>query len=161
MEQKPLHAVEDASEKLSRLQADVARLRAEGRLVLDVALDDIDTQHLTRDRAALDPEEMRVLEKSIFSNGQRTPVELAQLQDGQGKTFGLISGWRRISALSELFAKTSDPRFRTVRAIVRQPRDAEGRSGRDSAVHEPGTGRPRRRRHRHTLRCLHPGTDAL
>ena len=102
----------------------MARLRAEGRLILDVPIDRIARDHLIRDRAALDPEELRVLAKSIFSHGQRTPIELTELPAGSAQPFGLISGWRRVCALEMLHRQTGDARFANVLAIIRRPKDS-------------------------------------
>ena len=102
----------------------MARLRAEGRLILDVPLDKIARDHLIRDRTALDQEELRVLAKSIFSHGQRTPIELSELPAGSPQPFGLISGWRRVCALEMLHRQTGDARYANVLAIIRRPRDA-------------------------------------
>lgn len=102
----------------------IARLRAEGRLILDVPIARIASDHLTRDRATLDPDELRVLAKSIFTHGQRTPVELTELPPGGKAVFGLISGWRRIQAIALLRRQTGDARFDTVLAVVRRPKDS-------------------------------------
>ena len=71
---------------------------------------------------AHDADEMRSLMKSIFDHGQRTPIEVTRI-DGD-HAYGLISGWRRLSALEQLKAQTGDAKFDTVLALLRQPKDA-------------------------------------
>lgn len=113
-----------AQAALAQLSDEMARLRAEGRIILEIPRDQIAPNHLARDRVTLDPEELRALAKSIFDHGQRTPVEVTQLPEGSDKPYGLISGWRRLQALAELRRQTGDPRFDTVLAVVRQPKDS-------------------------------------
>ena len=107
---------------LQELSDDVARARAEGRMIVEVPLSDIAPDHLARDRVAHDDAEMRSLMKSIFDHGQRTPIEVTEI-DGAHK-YGLISGWRRLTALEKLKAQTGDVRFDTVLALIRRPKDA-------------------------------------
>ncbi|WP_103336417.1 ParB/RepB/Spo0J family partition protein [Pseudotabrizicola formosa] len=111
-----------AQAALTELSDAMARARAEGRLVLRLALDQIDCDHLMRDRIGLDEEELAPLMTSLRSHGQRTPVEVVELSSGR---FGLISGWRRIQALTRLFAETGEPRFAEVQALLRQPGSAQ------------------------------------
>jgi ParB-like chromosome segregation protein Spo0J len=108
------------------------RARIEGRLIQDLPLDAIETEHLVRDRiaaaapgpaaadrdaAGLDP-----LVESLRARGQQTPIEVVALAGGR---YGLISGWRRVQALRRLRDETGDgQRFGRVLAILRQPRDA-------------------------------------
>ena len=84
---------------LEELVAEVDTARSTGRLVQDIALDDIKADHLLRDRMAADPEEMEALKASIAARGQQTPIEVVALEGGG---YGLISGWRRIQALKAL-----------------------------------------------------------
>lgn len=88
--------------------------RREGRLVLALPLDQIDPNHLVRDRTRLDAAEMATLIDSLRERGQQTPIEVSALEDGR---YGLISGWRRLNALRQLDAPT-------VLALVRDPQDA-------------------------------------
>jgi len=98
-----------AAEEMARALEDA---RAEGRLVQNIAIDDIDMQSLHRDRQVIDEDEFRALTDSIAQRGQQTPVEVMKT----GRGFGLISGQRRILALREL-GRTE------VLALVRQPAD--------------------------------------
>jgi ParB family transcriptional regulator, chromosome partitioning protein len=94
--------------------------------VLDLALDAIAPDHLTRDRLPAEDEEMRILRESIRAHGQRTPIEVTPLaKDARGALpYGLISGWRRLMALKALYAETGEERFATVQALVRRPETA-------------------------------------
>lgn len=103
---------------LETVTGEFARARSEGRLAEPVPIVAIDTGHLVRDRVALDEEDLGALIESLRLHGQRVPVELVDL--GQGR-YGLISGWRRITALARLQAETGDPRFGQVLAILRRP----------------------------------------
>ncbi|MFN4128550.1 MAG: ParB/RepB/Spo0J family partition protein [Paracoccaceae bacterium] len=99
----------------------MASARAEGRLVLALPLDTIDTGHLVRDRLTLDEDALAQLMASIRDHGQRTPIEVTDL--GQGR-YGLISGWRRMQALHRLNAQGTEPKFGSVLALLRHPADA-------------------------------------
>lgn len=108
-----------ASAALAGLAADVAAARADGRLLQRLPLSAIDPDHLVRDRLAADDEELAGLVDSIRTHGQRTPIEVADL--GQGR-YGLISGWRRVTALTRLAVE--DAAFGTALAMVRRPAHA-------------------------------------
>ena len=106
--------------------------RATGRMVVDVPLGDVSQGHLARDRIALDADEIAALKASIAAHGQRSPAEITPLR-GAGRDeregapaqpWGLISGWRRLRALSELYKETGEARFATLRALVRPPETA-------------------------------------
>ena len=99
---------------LQELTDSVARARETGRIVLDLPLEAIAADHLTRDRLPVEDEEMGALRASIRAHGQRTPIEVTPLvADGEegALPYGLISGWRRLEALKALFAETGDARF--------------------------------------------------
>ena len=99
--------------------------RSEGRLLQRLPLDSIETTWLVRDRThpggADDPDFAALLD-SLRRNGQRHPIEVTEL--GQGR-YGLISGWRRVSALGHLHAETGEARFATVLAVLRRPASSE------------------------------------
>ena len=108
---------------LEEIAAEMEDARSSGRMVLDLAPEIIDIDHLARDRVAVpDDEDLAALKTSIAEHGQRQPIEVTP-KDAQGH-HGLISGWRRLTALKALHEETGDARFATVRALVRQPRDA-------------------------------------
>ncbi|WP_193143438.1 MULTISPECIES: ParB N-terminal domain-containing protein [unclassified Meridianimarinicoccus] len=104
--------------------------RDEGRMIVEVPLADIAQGHLVRDRISLDAEEIAALKASIAAHGQRTPAEITPLPEpaaGEATPpyrFGLISGWRRLRALSELYEDTGEERFSTLRALIRPPEEA-------------------------------------
>jgi ParB/RepB/Spo0J family partition protein len=113
-------AAEAAAEAgLRAVSAELETLRAEGRVVLRLALAAVQDDWLIRDRVAGDGEGLAELVASIREHGQRTPIEVAELAPGR---FGLISGWRRMAALRQLAA--GDARFDTVLALVRRPETA-------------------------------------
>ncbi|MGJ8547353.1 MAG: ParB/RepB/Spo0J family partition protein [Sulfitobacter sp.] len=107
-----------ASAALAALSDEMSSARATGRMILEVPLASIDMGYLVRDRLSVDEEDMQSLVASIAARGQQTPIELADL--GGGK-FGLISGWRRIQALTRL-SEQGDPR--PALALLRSPDDA-------------------------------------
>ena len=103
------------------ITAELASARKEGRLAVRLPLDLIDPGHFARDRIAVDDDEMESLKASLAAHGQRMPIEVMA---GEGDRYALISGWRRLSALTGLFQETKDERFASVLAIVRTPADA-------------------------------------
>lgn len=112
----------DRAEQARNL-ADAERLRAAeeaGLLAVEIPLAEIAADYLNRDRVALDSAEMDELKASLRKHGQRTPIEVMRLDEG----YGLISGWRRLRALGELFAETGEDRFAKARAFVRAPATA-------------------------------------
>lgn len=115
-------SVNAAFEEVSR---ELSSARSEGRLVLRLPLDKIEVAWLIRDRThpgTSDDPEFTALRDSLRRNGQRSPIEVVDI--GQGR-FGLISGWRRLTALSRLHEESEDERFATVLAFVRQPASSE------------------------------------
>lgn len=104
-------AFEDVSRALTEA-------REEGRLIVKLPLDAIETAHLVRDRVAFDPDDMAALETSLRARGQQVPVEVVLLDAGDGGAgearYGLISGLRRVMALKAIGAAE-------VLALVRQP----------------------------------------
>ncbi|RMF41742.1 MAG: nuclease [Alphaproteobacteria bacterium] len=118
-------AGETAAEAALRELSDaLSAAREEERLLADLPLGEIDPGFLARDRIGLQDEEMAALIESIRAHGQRSPIEVQPLQ-GAEKPWGLISGWRRLVALSRLHAETGEDRFATIRALIRHDRGAE------------------------------------
>ncbi len=110
-----------AQAALEELTGEMQAARAEGRLVLDLPLDTVEETYLVRDRMAADDAEMAALKESLKARGQQTPIEVVALDEGR---YGLISGWRRMTALRALAQETGETRFETVRAFLRQPQSA-------------------------------------
>lgn len=111
-----------ASAALAEVTAELETARMEGRLIQALPLATIQRDHLVRDRLIVEADEMAVLKESLRSRGQQTPIEVVDLGEGQ---FGLISGWRRVTALGELHAETGEDRFGRVQALLRTPETAE------------------------------------
>lgn len=100
---------------LEDLAHEMRQAREDGRLVVELPLEAIEAQHLTRDRLAFDPEDMEALVGSIRDRGQQTPIEVVQLDAGR---YGLISGARRLAALRQLHGD-GQPQFARVKALLR------------------------------------------
>lgn len=116
-----------ASAALSELSEALRTARAEGRMIETLPLDDIDETHLVRDRMVQDADEMAALMASLQARGQQTPIEVVALPDPgkDGARHGLISGWRRLTALRRLHMRTGEDRFATVQARLITPADAQ------------------------------------
>jgi len=100
--------------------------RARGLIVAELPLEVIDDRHLVRDRLEQNEDEMAALIASLRARGQQTPIEVTELTDpAGGRTHGLISGWRRITALQRLFAETGEAKFASVKALVIRPETAQ------------------------------------
>ena len=112
-----------ATAALREVVGELAAARAEGRMVQRLALDQIEADHLVRDRIKMDDAEMEVLCASIRARGQQTPIEVVELPGGR---FGLISGWRRLQALQRLAGEAgAEPgRFDRILALLRRPETA-------------------------------------
>ena len=110
------------SAALGELAAEMEAARAEGRLALHLPLGEIDARHLVRDRLTVEGEELDELMSSLRARGQRTPIEVVDRGGDAAPRYGLISGWRRLSALRRLAQE--DPAFGRAAAIVRAPESA-------------------------------------
>ena len=92
--------------------------REEGRVILSLALDEVFTDALPRDRMDLDEvaasEAMEELKFSIRERGQREPIEVFPAPGG----WELKAGWRRLTALRQLREETGEERFGKVLARV-------------------------------------------
>ncbi len=128
-------AVRDAAESMSdSTSAKVAQRRqnaedakalraavAEGRMLERLSVDAVATDNLPRDRLELEEvarsDEMDELKASIRERGQKEPVEV--YLDGAG-TPQLKKGWRRLTALRQLYAETGEDSFATVLARIEQ-----------------------------------------
>lgn len=113
---------EDKMEKRRQNASDAKayrEARESGRILSAVPLADVLTSDLPRDRLDLESVaasvEMEELKASIKERGQKEPVEL--YHDAAGN-LQLKKGWRRYTALSQLFAETGDEIFATVMARI-------------------------------------------
>ncbi len=92
---------------------------AEGLVLTRVPLVDVHTDDLPRDRLELEAvaqaDEMEELKASIRARGQKEPVELYTGQDGR---LQIKKGWRRFTALTQLYAETQDDAFATIIARI-------------------------------------------
>ncbi|MBM3605616.1 MAG: chromosome partitioning protein ParB [Alphaproteobacteria bacterium] len=92
--------------------------QGEGRVLELLRVDDIRTDDLPRDRIDLNgaagSDEMEELKASIRARGQREPIEVFSTANG----FQLKKGWRRLTALKQLWHETGDARFSTVTARI-------------------------------------------
>ncbi|MFK5996663.1 MAG: ParB N-terminal domain-containing protein [Rhodobacterales bacterium] len=102
------------------VQNELKTAQREGRMVLSLPLEAVQTDYMIRDRQACSVEDMVALKASLRARGQQMPIEVVALEAGR---FGLISGWRRVLALGELAAETGDARFSEVRVLLRAPQD--------------------------------------
>lgn len=103
---------------LEELAHELQSARAGGRMVIKAALKTIDESYLVRDRAALDPTEMETLKTSLRERGQQTPIEVV---DMGGERLGLISGWRRLTALKALHADDPEGGFGQIQCLIKAP----------------------------------------
>lgn len=111
-----------AASALSELGDVVEAARTGGRWVEALDLEAVDPRYLVRDRLVQEDEEMEALMASLASRGQQTPIEVVALpRPTEGMTHGLVSGWRRLTALKRLHARDGDPRFATVMARIVAP----------------------------------------
>jgi ParB family chromosome partitioning protein len=111
-----------ATAALEEVSTELANARTEGRLVAKLPLSAIDGSHLMRDRILIDSDDMMTLMTSIRSRGQQTPIEVLETSPGH---YGLISGWRRLSAMRQLNDMTDGQRFTDILAFIRTPTSAQ------------------------------------
>ncbi|MFT4742082.1 MAG: ParB family chromosome partitioning protein [Yoonia sp.] len=103
---------------LMELSDKISSARQDGRWIEQIPLDAIKADYLVRDRVVADADDMTALKDSLRAGGQQTAIEVVPFGPD---TFGLISGWRRLTALRELYLEGG---LGTVLAIVRHPDDA-------------------------------------
>jgi len=110
-----------AASALQELAGEMTRAREEGRLIQTLDVAQIEDGYLVRDRLVAEDEELQALVASIRTRGQQTPIEVVALPEGR---FGLISGWRRLTALRHLAAETGEAQYSRVKALLRRPETA-------------------------------------
>ena len=84
-------------------------------IIHHIPLTDIDPDALPRDRTCPDPEADHELMQSICIDGLRQPIEIWEFsqQAQNGKRYGLISGFRRLTAFRTLERQTVPALLRT------------------------------------------------
>ncbi len=99
------------------------KAQEDGRLIVEVPLDQIDANAVPRDRLDMSAEAFEELKISLQANGLRLPIEVYPLppRDG-GQKYGLISGYRRLAAFQEL-AQIYAAEFQTIKALIRPAKD--------------------------------------
>ena len=110
-----------ATAALEDLAQEMQQARSDGRMVVSLPLDKIDATYLVRDRTAFDETEMKELMASLAARGQQAPIEVVATGADH---YGLISGWRRLSALRRLQAETGDTGYGQVKCLLRSPETA-------------------------------------
>jgi ParB family chromosome partitioning protein len=96
-------------------------------MITHLPLAAIDPNALPRDRSTLDPDALAELQASICLNGLRQPIEVWQLSsprdapEGGVYEYGLISGFRRLTAHRRLSGLRGNGDFTTIPAFIRQP----------------------------------------
>jgi len=122
----------EAKVEQRRRNAEEAKLFREaqeaGLVLRRLSIGDVRTDDLPRDRLDLDAvagsDEMEELKASIRARGQREPIEV--FEDAEGR-YQLQKGWRRLTALKQLYVETDEIRFASVIARVAQSEDRVAR----------------------------------
>lgn len=91
-----------ATAALEELSREMQAARAQGRMITALPLEDIQLDYLVRDRVVVGDDDMTALVNSLRERSQQTPIEVVALAGGG---YGLISGWRRCTALAQLAAQ--------------------------------------------------------
>jgi len=100
---------------------------AAGLIILNLPIDTIEPQSMQRDRTVLDREAMDELEYSISLHGVRMPIEVYEIRSGRtDKQYGLLSGYRRLIAQQNLYARSAEAKFKSIKAVVRDPSEMGG-----------------------------------
>lgn len=103
-----------------RLAHELVRLRSEGLVTERVALSDVVTEKLTRDRKPGPDPELEELKNSIRDIGLSNPIRLERRADGR---FELIQGMRRLSAYRALQEETGDDLYAKIPAGIAEGAD--------------------------------------
>jgi len=114
-----------ASAAFDEVSRELSEAREEGRLVLRLPLDSVEAAWMTRDRAhpgTGDDPDFAALLDSLRRNGQRSPIEVVEIAPGR---YGLLSGWRRLTALRQLRDEDGEGAAATVLAFPRRPESAQ------------------------------------
>lgn len=95
----------DPSPEVESTEAALRRLHLQGLVAVPVALADVATYLLMRDRARGDDPELAELVASVRDVGLSNPIRVEARADGK---YELIQGFRRLSAFRALLAETGD-----------------------------------------------------
>ncbi|WP_170334651.1 ParB/RepB/Spo0J family partition protein [Ruegeria arenilitoris] len=98
-----------------RLAHELVRLRSEGLVTEQIALSDVMTEKLTRDRKPGPDPELDELKLSIQEIGLSNPIRVERRPDGR---FDLIQGMRRLSAYRALYEETGDEAYAKIPAGI-------------------------------------------
>lgn len=98
-----------------RLAHELVRLRSEGLVTERIALADVVTEKLTRDRKPGPDPELDELKASIQDIGLSNPIRVERRADGR---FDLIQGMRRLSAYRALHEETGDDAYAAIPAGI-------------------------------------------
>lgn len=117
----PQHLREENAQDRADAKA-LREAREKGLVLTELSIHDIEADALTRDRMDIDPEELTELKLSIAKNGMRMPIEVYEMEETEqtGK-YGLISGYRRLTAMREMHELTGGRKYGTVAAFIRTP----------------------------------------
>lgn len=127
-----LSTVESADVRAARakVEADAARLHSaqeQGLLIAELPVDQIDEGAMIRDRMVMSEEDMQELRLSIAAHGLRLPIEVFEMvvPEGQGRRYGLLSGYRRLHAVRALYDLTQAEKHSRIRALIRPRTEAD------------------------------------
>ncbi|MCL6284905.1 ParB N-terminal domain-containing protein [Ruegeria sp. 2012CJ41-6] len=98
-----------------RLAHELVRLRAEGLVTEHIALEDVVSEKLTRDRKSGPDPELEELKASIREIGLSNPIRVERRPDGR---YDLIQGMRRLSAYRALREETGDETYKVIPAGI-------------------------------------------
>ena len=109
-------AVEQIRAENDALAHEYVALKEAGHVVQQVALDEVHTFLLVRDRLPGEDMELEELVASIRDLGLSNPIRVLPRPDGQGVE--LVQGYRRLTAYRRLLEETGDDRYRTIPALI-------------------------------------------
>ncbi len=102
---------------------------ARGLVLREIPIGEINPTEIFRDRTMLNQSELDELQTSIALNGLRMPIEVFALPDDPDNPrthrFGLISGYRRLLAYSNLHDLTRKDTYARIKAIVRETQSTQ------------------------------------
>lgn len=109
-------AVQAIREENDALAHEFVALRNAGHVIQPLALGEVHSTLLTRERMSAEDEELDELVTSIRDVGLSNPIRVLERPDGRG--FELVQGRRRLNAYRRLFEETGDEEWASVPAAV-------------------------------------------